>query len=357
MTILLVRHSQAVGQQPEAPLTSLGDERAYSLADFIFEYFLVDHIISSPYKRAMDTIGPLAKRCEITVQTDERLVERDFCGSAQWDPAVCDAFLRKSFEDFDFRYADGETNQEALARATAFLKDIQSLSATNVVIVSHGNLCTLLLGLFMEQGYKSMLQLSNPDLFILDLELKSKPVRLWTDLGPIKPKTRKSARAILLDVTALRVFLFLLDDPTVGARQQGQPLWITPGGGVTDDEDLQKALVRELWEETGLERQQYTIHGHLWTSGKNLMWNNQPAYFLDHFYIVQLKSRDDETFSFAHQTPEERSVLKEHCWWNWSSLEMSDAMVVPLQLRQFRDLDWKNNLKHETLSGTPFLTT
>jgi 2,3-bisphosphoglycerate-dependent phosphoglycerate mutase len=56
--LYLVRHCQATGQEPDAPLTELGRQQAISLADWLGEV-PIGHIISSPFTRAVQSITPL----------------------------------------------------------------------------------------------------------------------------------------------------------------------------------------------------------------------------------------------------------------------------------------------------------
>ncbi|MFZ7946018.1 histidine phosphatase family protein [Neobacillus sp. 19] len=58
-----MRHCEAAGQPPEAQLTDRGLKQAIGLCEF-FSNIKIDRIISSPYKRAIESIQPLAKRLE-----------------------------------------------------------------------------------------------------------------------------------------------------------------------------------------------------------------------------------------------------------------------------------------------------
>src|SRR4051794_2480754 len=73
--IYFVRHCQATGQERDAPLTELGQHHALALAER-YRDVPVGRIISSPFVRAVETIRPLSERLGLTVELDERLVER-----------------------------------------------------------------------------------------------------------------------------------------------------------------------------------------------------------------------------------------------------------------------------------------
>ena len=53
------------------------EKQANTLATFLLENQLqIDHIISSPFVRAIDSIRPYALQANLSIQEDERLAER-----------------------------------------------------------------------------------------------------------------------------------------------------------------------------------------------------------------------------------------------------------------------------------------
>lgn len=58
--VYLVRHCESSGQQPDAPLTALGAAQAEQLAAFL-RPFGVGWIVSSPFRRARQSVEPLAR--------------------------------------------------------------------------------------------------------------------------------------------------------------------------------------------------------------------------------------------------------------------------------------------------------
>ena len=75
--IIVIRHCSATGQKRDAELTTDGKDQANTLATFLLENHLqIDHIISSPFVRAIDSIRPYALQANLSIQEDERLTER-----------------------------------------------------------------------------------------------------------------------------------------------------------------------------------------------------------------------------------------------------------------------------------------
>lgn len=164
--VYVVRHCQAAGQAPDAPLTAEGARQALRLAEQ-FAGRAVERIVASPYARAVQSIAPLAQRLSLPVIADDRLIERALSAGRldDWQAA-----LRATFEDIDRCYAGGESSRAAMRRAVAVLGDIAAHPAQISVAVTHGNLMTLLLKHFDPTiGFAFWQQLTNPDVYQVTL--------------------------------------------------------------------------------------------------------------------------------------------------------------------------------------------
>lgn len=79
-TIRLVRHAIAgdrsrwKGNDRDRPLTKKGQRESLALAELMADLG-IDRVVSSPYLRCVDTVGPLAKTLGIETEIDERLGE------------------------------------------------------------------------------------------------------------------------------------------------------------------------------------------------------------------------------------------------------------------------------------------
>ena len=173
-----MRHCKAEGQGADAPLTGQGIQQALELAEFLSDKG-IDHIVSSPYLRACDTIKPLADLIGVEVVMDERLTERILSGRNE--PAWRE-MLRRTYDDLDMCYEGGESSRTAMHRAVRVVEEIQQNSSQNAVIVSHGNLISLLLKHYDNRiGFREWEGLSNPDVYRLSF-LQDAPCiqRIWT---------------------------------------------------------------------------------------------------------------------------------------------------------------------------------
>lgn len=124
--------------------------------------------MSSPYLRATQSIAPLAQRIGVSITPDDRLIERILSTDAidDWMGA-----LRATFDDPDLAFAGGESSRVATQRAVEVVHEVLRSPARTTVLVTHGNLLTLLLRSFDPQiGFSQWQHLTHPDVYHLELE-------------------------------------------------------------------------------------------------------------------------------------------------------------------------------------------
>lgn len=81
-------------------------------------------------------------------------------------------------------YEGGESSNTATSRIIGVLQEALSSVHSNIVLVSHENLISLLLKYFDHRiGYKEWEALSNPDVFQLSFAAEDKPaiMRIWSN--------------------------------------------------------------------------------------------------------------------------------------------------------------------------------
>ncbi len=158
-------------------LTPEGLKQSELLANFLLP-FNIDHIISSPFIRARQSIEPLAKRLRLDVHLDARLVERQLGVLPHADWLKC---LKDTFEDLDLTFPKGESSNNIIARASSVFTDANSSDQSNIVIVTHGNFMSLLLRIFDPTfGFEQWSALTNPDVYKLECGANSNMLnRVW----------------------------------------------------------------------------------------------------------------------------------------------------------------------------------
>lgn len=136
------------------------------LADLLLGYN-IEHVVCSPYKRAIDSVLPFANKCGLTLRSDIRLRERELGllpGDLNWQDA-----LKQTFDRSELCFNGGESSAQAQKRALASLQEhLEALSGT-IMLVTHGNLLSLLLQRFDPLiGFSFWIELKTPDLFQIE---------------------------------------------------------------------------------------------------------------------------------------------------------------------------------------------
>lgn len=164
--IYLIRHCKATGQEPLAELTNEGKEKALELVH-ILDNCHIDHIISSPYKRAVQTIKPFSESIGIPMMIDENLEERVLSAKPMEDWLEQ---LENTFTDRELTFSGGESSSQALKRIRKVIDEVsENNQIRHVAIVSHGNILSLLINHYDRTfGFEQWQQMKNPDIFVLE---------------------------------------------------------------------------------------------------------------------------------------------------------------------------------------------
>ena len=138
-------------------------------------------------------------------------------------------------------------------------------------------------------------------------------------------RRRLSARLLILN-EAGRLLLFRFVHKS--GPLAGQDFWATPGGGVEDGESVDQAAVRELEEETGLQRGDV---------GPEIARREVALQLPDGEHVVSderyfLVRVTGDTLSRDKWTAFEREVMVDHRWWSRDELAHTAATVWPEKL-------------------------
>ncbi|MFF1991243.1 histidine phosphatase family protein [Bacillus mycoides] len=176
--IIVIRHCSATGQKRDAELTFAGKDQANTLATFLLENQLqIDHIISSPFVRAIDSIRHYALKANLSIEEDERLAER-ILSNVQMDDWM--QKLESTFTNIDIAFSGGESTKQATDRAISLIQEVLKLEHDTTLLVTHGNLLTLILKHFDHTiGFDEWKTLTNPDIYEITLDEQSIIKRLW----------------------------------------------------------------------------------------------------------------------------------------------------------------------------------
>ena len=166
-TIYLVRHAHADWEPDEnRPLSKRGREDAKAVGH-ILEQFPIDAIYASPYRRAYETVEPLAHALGLEIKIEPDLRERAL-GRIQ--PEMFVAAVKKTWDDPMFSHPGGEPNLAAQKRGLAVLNRVRRTPGQSQIVLStHGVMMTLLLQSFDSSlGFAFWASLSMPDIYAIE---------------------------------------------------------------------------------------------------------------------------------------------------------------------------------------------
>ncbi|SLM61289.1 MULTISPECIES: NUDIX hydrolase [Dickeya] len=140
-------------------------------------------------------------------------------------------------------------------------------------------------------------------------------------------KKRPSSRLLILNPQH-HVLLFLFhhtDDALAGKRY-----WATPGGALENGETFEQAALRELWEETGIRRQ--NAGPSVATRAFPLaMPNGETVLAEEQFFIIHTS---ENTLNTQAWTDHERHVMRDYHWWSREELLATPDIFYPENLAE-----------------------
>lgn len=170
-TIMMIRHAQSpfvLGEERTRPLSLKGEMDAHKITA-LMENVKIDVIISSPYKRAIQTIEDIAKHHHLEVQVMEELKERTLNGNYRLSEEEINKAIESSFEDADFSLQEGESVNDVQNRAIPVIHHlIKKHEGKTIIIGTHGNVITIILNYFNKKyGYDFWQSTTKPDIYKL----------------------------------------------------------------------------------------------------------------------------------------------------------------------------------------------
>ena len=145
-TLYFVRHAEAdayFSDQRTRPLTEKGLQDRKLVTTFLQDKN-IDAVLSSPFKRAVDTIAEFSDNNGFDVELVEDFQERKGDSGLAWgngdkmsDIKLAD--IKRQWADFSYTYSDGECYAEVQARNIAALNSVLARYKNKTIVIgTHG---------------------------------------------------------------------------------------------------------------------------------------------------------------------------------------------------------------------------
>lgn len=161
--VYFVRHAHSVytPDELERPLSEKGLSDARKVTK-LFKNEEIDIVVSSPYKRAIQTVKGTAQTINKEVEVVNNFKERTLTIVPAEDFTRA---IKKVWEDENFAWEGGESNVAAQQRGVEALYHIlEKYKGKNIVIGTHGNIMVLIMNFFSKQyDYTFWQNLDMPD--------------------------------------------------------------------------------------------------------------------------------------------------------------------------------------------------
>ncbi|MDA3885087.1 MAG: histidine phosphatase family protein [Candidatus Delongbacteria bacterium] len=169
--LYFIRHGESpfvYGKEKERGLSEDGLKKSQKIADALCEVEF-SCIVSSSYKRAIDTVLPLAKQNNMIVETFDELVERPIKGlDYQMEWSKLEEGIKLSFTDVDYSLPGGESTKGAQLRSIPVIENLLFTHYGKAIAIgTHGNIMTIILNYYdsTTYGYEFWKSTSKPDIY------------------------------------------------------------------------------------------------------------------------------------------------------------------------------------------------
>ena len=185
-TIYFVRHAEPNYENHDDMSRELSDKGLKDrrlVTDFLMDKE-IDAVLSSPYKRAVDTVREFADAKGLEIEKIEDFRERKV--ESEWIEDFVE-FCKKQWNDFEYKLSDGECLNEVQKRNISALNHVlEEYSGKNVVIGSHGTALSTIINYFDSTfGYDEFQKIKNLMPWIVKMSfegnkcLKIQKFNLW----------------------------------------------------------------------------------------------------------------------------------------------------------------------------------
>ncbi len=145
--------------------------------------------------------------------------------------------------------------------------------------------------------------------------------------------TRNSVKILLMNENK-EILLMCADDPSTTSKDgkyHGR-FWFPIGGKIEEGESVQEAALREIFEETGITKDNIELGPIVWFGEFDLVLSGKLQHLKEQFIVGRTKQKN---ISLDNLTNEERAVVKHVNWFSLDKIKHSTDVIFPVVLPDY----------------------
>lgn len=139
---------------------------------------------------------------------------------------------------------------------------------------------------------------------------------------------------ILLFNNDMELLLMCIDDPktrSINNEYKGK-FWVTAGGKIEERETVKEAALRELFEETGIDKNEVKIGPIVWFRELDLILYGKLSYLKEQYIIAFTQKKN---VSPVKLSSDEIGIIKTMRWFSLSQIKKIKEIVYPITLLKY----------------------
>ena len=262
-TVYFIRHSESDATVRDGrirPLTEKGLADRKLVTAFLQDE-KIDAVLSSPFKRAVDTVADFADKNNLVIELVEDFREQKSSSDLNRTHRGFEEHLERQWADFTYKVTDGESLYEVQKRNISALNEVLiRYKDKNIVIGTHGTALSTIINYYDNTyGFKDFTAMVYIQPWIVEMyfnDTRCAGMRK-IDLFHLAQKTEYDGWKICTyDLGTLKIYRFVVifsryQDKWLYCCAKTRDTFETAGGHIEQGETPLEAAKRELYEETG----------------------------------------------------------------------------------------------------------
>ena len=262
-TVYFIRHAEADNSNRDArnrPLTEKGLADRVLATEFLQDKN-IDAVLSSPFKRAVDTVAPFAEKNGFEIELVEDFREQRSSSDMRKDNPHFPQCMIDQWADTSYIYSDGESIAEVQERNISALNDVLKRYKNKIIAVgTHATALTAIINYYDKTyGYDGFMSMVDILPWAARMEFNNDGCVCIEKIDLFNPVTELDFNSLVVRTAglgALKAYKFVVvfsryQDKWLYCRAKGRDCYETAGGHIEDGETPLEAAKRELYEETG----------------------------------------------------------------------------------------------------------